>query len=59
MGGLGRIEERVTLTKLAYRWSPKKTIRGIPTGVLRLSSREERVTIFGKVEAALEWKTFV
>ncbi len=44
----------MTLTKLAYRWSPNRTIRGIPTGVLRLSSQEERGTIFGKVEAALD-----
>jgi hypothetical protein len=43
----------VTLTTWAYRWSPKRTLFGIPTAVLFLTSDKERQTVFSKVEQAL------
>jgi hypothetical protein len=40
-------------TRLLFRISPKRTLHGIPTAVLLISSDQERVTLFEKIDAAL------
>jgi hypothetical protein len=40
------------LTGVVYRWSPKRTLDGIPVAVLFLSSEEERRVIFDKIAGA-------
>ena len=41
------------MTTWTYRWSPKRTLLGIPTAGPFLTSDKERQTVFSKVEQAL------